>query len=270
MELRVNKGGGGASLHASGAVLGVEVLGAAGSWVRSLSRERLEAQGAVHPRGWFWWTAQMLAYVIRPRPDLAAEITMEARRTGLTRALREGAVLGLHVRHGDSCLAKEKLRTQRTCSPLADYMAHAKSVAALVGARTIYLATDSPQVVAETRDYPEYNWLWIEMPRHDASRKGAKLWDERVWSRHVWGMSDWTQMMMWQATVDVMLLSRCSAFVGKFTSNFFRAAYALKAAACECAPPFVSLDSPWCFDYGLTEGRNWDYPFGENTTGLQC
>ena len=140
----------------------------------------------------------------------------------------------------------------------------------LTGARTIYLATDSPHVVAQTQLYPEFRWLYIEMPRHDASRRGAKLWDERVWSRHVWGMSDWTQMMMWQATVDMMLLAKCHAFVGKFTSNFFRAAYALHAQQCECAPPFVSLDSPWCFDYGLPEGRNWDFPFGENTTGLQC
>ena len=70
--------------------------------------------------------------------------------------------------------------------------------------------------------------------------------------------------------VDLLLLAQCTAFVGKFTSNFYRAAYALHAAGCECAAPFVSLDAPWCFDYGLTEGRNWDFPFGENTTGLQC
>ena len=62
------------------------------------------------------------------------------------------------------------------------------------------------------------------------------------------------------SSVDMLLLSHASMFVGKFSSNFFRAAYALHAARCECAAPFVSLDAPWCFDYGLAEGRNWDFP----------
>ena len=32
----------------------------------------------------------------------------------------------------------------------------------------------------------------------------------------------------------------------------------------------LTLTLTRCFDYGLTEGRNWDFPFGENTTRLQC
>ena len=90
----------------------------------------------------------------------------------------------------------------------------------------------------------------------------------RIWDRQVWGQTAWTQGQAWQATIDMMLLARCSAFVGKFTSNFFRAAYALHAAQCDCAPPFVSLDAPWCFDYGLEEGRNWNYPLRTNTSAL--
>ena len=122
-----------------------------------------------------------------------------------------------------------------------------------------------------------------------------------MWNYHVWGQSSKVESMMRAATVrppaaltlpltlpptptphptpipnpypcqvDLLLLAQCTAFVGKFTSNFYRAAYALHAAGCECAAPLFSLDAPWCFDYGLTEGRNWDFPFGENTTGLQC
>ena len=36
------------------------------------------------------------------------------------------------------------------------------------------------------------------------------------------------------ATVDALLLARCNAFVGKFTSTLFRTAYALHAAECDC------------------------------------
>ena len=43
---------------------------------------------------------------------------------------------------------------------------------------------------------------------------------------------------------------QCDLFVGKFSSNFFRTAYELHSAACDCAAPFESLDHPWCFDWG--------------------
>ena len=58
----------------------------------------------------------------------------------------------------------------------------------------------------------------------------------------------------------MMLLSRAHLFVGKFSSNFFRAAYATHNAACDCIAPFISLDAPWCFDFGVDEGKNWEFP----------
>lgn len=57
-------------------------------------------------------------------------------------------------------------------------------------------------------------------------------------------------------SVDTMLLAKADLFVGKFTSNLFRTAYELKAASCDCAPPFISLDVPWCFDWAVNAGGN--------------
>ena len=37
-------------------------------------------------------------------------------------------------------------------------------------------------------------------------------------------------------------------------------AYALRAAECDCAPLFSSLDAPTCFDYGISAGHNWEFP----------
>ena len=92
------------------------------------------------------------------------------------------------------------------------------------------------------------------------SIRPRRLLRRRIWERFVWKMTDWSQAQAWDATVDLMLLKECDLFVGKFSSNFFRAAFALRAADCDCMPPFVSLDAPWCFDYGLRRGRNWDFP----------
>ena len=62
------------------------------------------------------------------------------------------------------------------------------------------------------------------------------------------------------ATIDLLLLTKAHLFVGKFSSNFFRAAYALHNAACDCVAPFISIDAPWCFDFGVEEGTNWEFP----------
>lgn len=93
------------------------------------------------------------------------------------------------------------------------------------------------------------------------------FWDKRVWQRFFWGQTEWTQQQAFDATVELQLLARADAFVGKFTSNLFRAAYALRAAHCNCAPAFISLDAPWCFDYGLKEGRNWEFPVQNASIG---
>ena len=55
--------------------------------------------------------------------------------------------------------------------------------------------------------------------------------------------------------VDVLLLSRTDAFVGKMTSNFDRLVHALQTGRSGCVRPYVSLDAPWCFDY-MSGGRD--------------
>ena len=97
----------------------------------------------------------------------------------------------------------------------------------------------------------------------------ALLWDKRVWQRHFWGQTDWTQHMAWTATVEMLLLAHADLFIGKFTSNIFRAAYALRAAQCDCAPLFASLDAPMCFDYGVRSGRNWEFPLVNVSLGVR-
>ena len=233
-------------------------------------------------RGWFWWVSHLLAHVIRPNPALAAEAASMLQRTGMRGAIDSGRlIVAVHVRHGDSCRAEEIARSRRSCTPLEQYMKAARRLvggggsAGGAGGRAgqkpvVYLATDSAKVVRESRAYAsEFEIVHIGdregIGRHDPKDGDAILWDRRIWQRFYWGQTDWTQQAAWTATAELLVLAHADVFVGKFTSNMFRAAYALRAAQCDCAPLFVSLDAPMCFDYGKHAGRNWEFPVQSTT-----
>ena len=60
---------------------------------------------------------------------------------------------------------------------------------------------------------------------------------------------------------DVLLMASGDAFVGKFTSNLDRNAFALMAGRLNgCMPPYVSLDSTWCY------GGKWTNLAGKEFT----
>ena len=69
-----------------------------------------------------------------------------------------------------------------------------------------------------------------------------------------------TYRMALLAALDAHLLARTHVLVGKFTSGLFRVAYSLGAARRGALLPFVSLDAPWCADYGIPAGYNDDFP----------
>ena len=62
------------------------------------------------------------------------------------------------------------------------------------------------------------------------------------------------------AALDAHLLSRTQVLVGKFSSGLFRVAYGLASARRGALLPFLSLDAPWCADYGVPAGYNDEFP----------
>ena len=56
--------------------------------------------------------------------------------------------------------------------------------------------------------------------------------------------------------LDLILMSECDAFVGKFTSNMDRIAFALMTSRINGMAPYVSLDSKWCADWGNPAGAS--------------
>ena len=177
------------------------------------------------------------------------------RTSGLHEARQRGQpVVALHVRHGDSCSSIEARRTARNCEPLSVYINAIERLAnaSAVQLSTIFLATDDPAVLNMTASYPQYTWL-----RQPGSTElvhllnpGNRFLDTVIQQNSMKQSRLHNNMQLaWSTTLDAMLLASCDLFVGKFTSSLFRLSYELHAAECDCAAPFISLDSPWCYGW---------------------
>ena len=80
--------------------------------------------------------------------------------SGLQAALDGGElVVGMHVRHGDSCMQAEISRTARRCEPLARYVMAVAEYARQIGSRTLFIATDSEVVLRDAAALREFRVL---------------------------------------------------------------------------------------------------------------
>mmetsp|Transcript_25337 Transcript_25337/g.66735 ORF Transcript_25337/g.66735 Transcript_25337/m.66735 type:complete len:1331 (+) Transcript_25337:1-3993(+) len=226
---------------------------------------------ALRHRGWFYWIAQLQKLAMAPTIDLRAQIDAALHSTSLRfRLASDAPVVGLHVSRATSCNTNEQSMTAQSCSPLSAYIAQIEQYAKETGVRTIYLATDSKEVIAETANYPQYEFLYLTYTNttakvsHDSFvsllASNSRPWEGVVLEREEIGGTADTHRIASLTTVDMLLLSMCDIFVGKFSSRFFRTAYALHAAKCDCAAPYVSLDAPWCFEDGMASGSNLNFP----------
>ena len=113
-------------------------------------------------------------------------------------------------------------------------------MAASYGFRSIFLATPSADVLAETTRYPQFRWLFLNTTRTQATG-GARIEDALLQGR-VEALREWQDFML-----EVYLMSESQALVGAFSSNAVRLAYSLMAAnAGGCLKPFISTDINWC------------------------
>lgn len=196
--------------------------------------------------GHFWLVANALHFLARPNAELKFELERARAALGL-RAERQ-PVLALHVRKGDACSHRGE------CRGLAAFMPQVRRVAARYGIRTIFLATPSAEVQAETLAYPEFKWLF----RNASSAASLALQSSRhiriedgLLSGQVNATTEWRSTM-----IDVYLMAECAAFIGAFSSSAARLALALMAGgSAGCLKPFASTDIDWCFAF-LRGGAN--------------
>ena len=188
----------------------------------------------------------------KPTGELGAQLKKER----LVVDLAPRPMLGVHLRRGDSCDLSDSLKRGRVCSHGAEY---AKEVAELIvryGFRSVFAASDSEDAVRELRAAlaTAHGGIMRHVPvlvsgldanstvRDDKVRQ-AKSVETGLTDGTFNAFSEFKSVL-----TDLVLLSECEGFVGKFTSNLDRIAYSRMTARSGCHRPYVSLDAPWCFE----------------------
>lgn len=190
--------------------------------------------------GLFRWAARVYEFLLRPNEDLRKYID------NVSHSLREPAI-GMHVRRGDACPEGEgNADTRHTlkgriCQPLQKYMAHARRLRDKYQIKRLFLATDSPQIIERVSH--EYTHEFDIVVQQNAIRREQSAYLNDLLKEHKLPMYAQEARSL---AVDLLMLSKCSAFVGTFTSNVDRIAYALMANRHDKLPPYISLDSHWC------------------------
>jgi len=214
-------------------------------------------------RGHFWFVAQLLAWLLRPNTKTKRHIQSIRKIIGLDRAPRP--ILGIHIRRGDACQGSQPNAKMRRCDPFEIYWKRALQLRTQYNLKSVFIASDDPQIfhnasIATIRDnFPVFfvppikthisfvdadrNWDLILSEARQSYRANQHLnFDPAALAINIF--------------TDISLLARCDAFLGKFTSNVDRIAYALLTAHSHCLKPFVSLDSIWCHDWSNRVGKS--------------
>lgn len=195
--------------------------------------------------GHFWYVAHLLSWLLRPNQRTLEAIRRRARDIGMN-AIRRPMIV-VHARAGDSC--RQEARKRRRCSHFEEYWYHVLAMKHMYSARSVFFATDDDDLASMARnasspDFPVY-----------VSGAPARNWDIVLGDESSGAVLDRTQSAL-DIIVDIALLARGDAFVGKFTSNVDRIAYALLSAHSDCLKPYVSMDSMWCHDWSNAVGRS--------------
>lgn len=192
----------------------------------------------IKDQGLFWWETHVMAWMLRPKSSLATHFkgVMESMEWDQWRP-----ILGVHVRHGDSCMRTEQRRAARKCEGLSRYLKEVKQMTKY-GYKAIYIATDDKDVVREAKAL--FGGLKVLLgPTTQAQVRPTNRMFEVFRDRMQ--LPELRQEYM-EVITDIFLLASCDGLVGKFSSNIARVAYSLNFGQRGCAMPFIALDSYYC------------------------
>ena len=123
------------------------------------------------------------------------------------------------------------------------------------GVKNIYLATDDFDIIDETKEWPDFNWMFA--PYATRGNNETLIYSDEKLRNGALNNFELAESTL----IDIFLLSQGDYFVGKFTSNIDRIAYARMCGVKGGLVPYISLDSVWCFDFGVKSGNSTYGPF---------
>nr|DAA64668.1 TPA_inf: alpha1,6 fucosyltransferase [Strigamia maritima] len=174
-----------------------------------------------------WWVGQFLKYLLRPQPNLQANIDEMTDKLGFKKP-----IVGIHVRRTD------KVGTEAAFHKLHEYMLHAGefyqqlALRQNVTERRIYLASDDPNVFAEAkRSFPGFEFIGDP----NIAKSAAMA-------------TRYTDSSLRGIILDVHFLSMSDYLVCTFSSQVCRIAYEImQTVNPNAASNFRSLDDIYYF-----------------------
>mmetsp|Transcript_13481 Transcript_13481/g.24137 ORF Transcript_13481/g.24137 Transcript_13481/m.24137 type:complete len:881 (-) Transcript_13481:2343-4985(-) len=218
--------------------------------------------------GAYWNVAQVLKFILTKPPESMQEAINELVETSGIGLEENQPVLGVHVRLGDACSDPAFSKKGRRCDHLEHFIPDIEKMMRTFGFKSIFLATDSAEVIRNAAKlYPQFKWMYnknMNREKYEVFAKATRkdeLTIEGVLFGHKKlrraGFTPYTEMR--DFLLDLYMLAMHSdGFVGKFTSNMDRIVMSLGTSTGNnggtCLKPAVSLDAPWCFDFGAQSG----------------
>ena len=140
-------------------------------------------------------------------------------------------IIGLHIRYGDGCLPNQMHRPP--CEPIEAYMEELRRMSKLYNVSSVYVATDSSQVIDKLQEVEDMQVLHMPLDR--------TVFDSAWWIDHraAYGLVDRKQVAE-SAVLDMLMLAECDYFIGTFSSHFSMSAFEISAYTKGHVPPYVS------------------------------
>ena len=113
------------------------------------------------------------------------------------------------------------------------------------GVKKVYLSTDSSDMIKLTTEYPEFEWVYLDIPR-----TAFDMYIKSGLDHHMNEVSNEANntIFFFSAVADIELLKRGDIFIGTLASHFSKLLYASMVGYQMRMLPFISLDFPMVCD----------------------
>ncbi|GLC67674.1 hypothetical protein PLESTF_000589500 [Pleodorina starrii] len=201
-------------------------------------QERLAKSTAIDPKKfYYWWRAQAVTYMIRPRPEVLADLE-QRRRKFLAGAPPAPGCISVHVRHGDKHVESEVFEDQ-VYEKLA---AKVRALAPSYFTDQLFVSTEDPETITYFVNGTNWRTGYTSGVPRKPDRSKPNL-------SYMADIGYYEEMLNSLLNLDLAL--ECWAFVGSIFSNWVRLIDELRATLrCKANAVFsdVHYDNPHQMD----------------------